>query len=94
MAAVASLVQLLVGGFVLWAPGLAWTWALTDGLDWAKFLAVSVVVALTVQPGAMYLGNVFFGVPITPTNTVLLALGLAMLAAGWKLRSTLQVAWG
>lgn len=88
-----DVVQLVVGGLVLWAPGLAWTWALTDGLDWAKFVAVSVVVALTVQPGMMYLGNVFLGVPITPTNTVLLSLGLASLAAGWALRPRMRAAW-
>lgn len=89
----ADLAQLVVGALVLWAPGLAWTWALTEELGWARFLAVSVIVALTVQPGVMYLGSVFLGVPITPTNTVLLALGLAALAAGWRIRSALQKSW-
>lgn len=88
-----DLAHLVAGAFVLWAPGLAWTWALVDGLDWAKFLFVSVVVALTVQPLFMYLGNVFLGVPITPTNTVLLSLGLAALAAGVRVRPELEAAW-
>lgn len=86
-------VQLVAGALVMWAPGLAWTWALAPGLDWAKFLAVSVVVALTVQPGVMYLGSVFLGIPISPMNTVLLSLGLAALALGWRVRSTLDEAW-
>ncbi len=85
--------HLVAGALVLWAPGLAWTWALVDGLDWAKFVFVSVIVALTVQPFFMYLGSVFLGVPITPTNTVLLALGLAALAAGLALRSRLDELW-
>lgn len=85
--------QLVVGVLVLWAPGLAWTWALVEGLDWAKFLFVSVVVAFTVQPGIMYVGNVFFGFPVTATNTVLLALGLALLGVAWALRPRLEAAW-
>lgn len=89
----AEILQLVAGILVLWAPGLAWTWALVDELDVPKFLFVSVIVALTVQPGLMYVGNVFLGVPITPTNTVLLALGLAALALGVGLRPRLERAW-
>jgi hypothetical protein len=85
--------QLVVGALVLWAPGLAWTWALADDLDVPRFLFVSVIVALTFQPGAMYLGNVFLGIPITPMHTVLLALGLAMLGLGWALRPRLERTW-
>jgi uncharacterized membrane protein len=86
---VADPLQLVLGVLVLWAPGLAMTWALAPGLDRPKLLFVSFVVALTVQPGLMYLGNVFFGVPITATNTVLMALALAFLGLAWGLRPEL-----
>lgn len=82
-------VQLVLGVVVLWAPGLAWTWALVPGLDWAKFTAVSVVVALTVQPGALYLLHVFMAVPLTAANGALLSLALASLALAWALRREL-----
>lgn len=85
--------QLVLGGLVLWAPGLTWTWALVPELDWAQFLAVSVVAALTVGPGAMYLLNVFLGFPITPTNATLLSLALASLGAAWAIRPRLEKAW-
>lgn len=83
-------VQLVLGTLVLWLPGLALTWALAPELDWAKFLAVSVVVALTVQPGIFYVLNVFFGIPITPANTILLALGLTALALAMAVKPRLE----
>lgn len=86
-------VQVVLGALVLWAPGVSWTWALAPGLDWAKFLFASVIVALTVQPAAMYLLNVFLGVPIAPMNVVLLSLGLALLALGWGVKPRLEKAW-
>lgn len=82
--------QLVLAVIVLWLPGLAWTWALTDDLGWARFLVVSVVVALTVQPGIFYVLNVFFGVPITPANTILLALALTALALAMALKPRLE----
>lgn len=85
-----DVVQLTLGSLVLWAPGLAWTWALVDGLDWAKFLSVSVIVALTVQPGTMYLLNVFLGFPVTAMNVVLLSLGLAMAGLSLGLAPVLE----
>jgi hypothetical protein len=87
-------VQLVLGALVLWAPGLTWTWALAPELDWAKFAFASVIVAATVQPAAMYVLNVFLGVPIAPMNYVLLSLGLALLGLGWGLRPRLEAAWG
>jgi hypothetical protein len=91
---VADPVQAVLGALILWAPGLTWTWALVPGLDWAKFVFVSVIVALTIQPAAMYALNVFLGVPIAPMNYVLLSLGLALLGLGWGLRPRLETAWG
>lgn len=88
-----DVVQLVLGLLVLWAPGVSWTWALAPGLDWAKFLFTSVVVALTVQPAAMFLLNVFLSVPIAPMNVVLLSLGLALLALAWGLRPRIERAW-
>lgn len=90
---VVDVAQLVVGVLVLWAPGLAWTWALVEGLDWAKFLFLSVVVAFTVQPGVMYIVHVFFGFPLTVMNTVLLSVGLALLGLAWALRPRLEAAW-
>lgn len=81
-----DVVQLILGTLILWAPGITWTWALVDGLDWAKFLAVSVIVALTIQPGTVYVLNVFLGVPITAMNAALISLGLASLGLAWALR--------
>lgn len=90
----ADLVQLVLGALVLWAPGLAWVWALAPELDWAKYLFASVIVAVTVQPFATYLLNVFLGVPIAPMNYVLLSLGLALLGLGWGLRPRIEESWG
>lgn len=87
-------VQLVLGALVLWAPGLAWTWALAPELDRAKFAFASVIVALTVQPFAMYLLNVFLGVPIAPMNYALLSLALALLGLAWGLRPRIEATWG
>ncbi len=85
--------QVALGALVLWAPGLAWTWALAPGLDWAKFLFLSVIVAFTVQPATLYLLNVFLGVPITHLNIALLSLSLALLGLGWGARPRIEEAW-
>lgn len=86
-------VQAVLGVIVLWAPGLSWTWALTPGLDWARFLFVSVVVAFTVTPGAMLILTVFLGVPLTAMNGILAALTLTALALAWGVRPRLDRAW-
>jgi hypothetical protein len=91
---VADPVQAVLGALILWAPGLTWTWALVPGLDWAKFVFVSVIVALTVQPFAMYLLNVFLGVPIAPMNYALLSMAMALLGLAWGLRPKLEGTWG
>jgi len=90
---VTDIVQLVLGGLILWAPGLTWTWTLTEDLDWAKFLFVSVIVALSVQPAAMYLLNVFLSVPIAPMNYALLSMALAFLALAWGLSGRIDEAW-
>lgn len=87
-------VQLVLGTFILWAPGLTWTWALVPGLDWAKFVFVSVIVASTVQPFATYLLNVFLGVPIAPMNYALLSMAMASLGLAWRIRPKLEGSWG
>ncbi len=86
-------VQLTLGLLVMVLPGLAWTWALAPDLDWAKFVVVSVVVALTIQPGIFYVLNVFFGVPITAANTILLALSLAALGLAVALGPRVERLW-
>lgn len=86
-------VQVLLGSLVLWAPGIAWAWALVPGLDWAKFLFLSVILAFTIQPATLYLLNVFLGVPITHLNVTLLSLSLALLGLGWGARPRLNEAW-
>lgn len=85
--------QLVLGAAILWAPGLAWTWALAPGLDWAKFLAASVVVAASVQPAITYLLNVFFGMPVSPTNVVLICLALTAVAMAWAIGPRLERVW-
>lgn len=66
--------QVLLAAAMLWAPGLACTWAFAPRLDWAKFLAASVIVSLSVPTSTLYVAHVFFGVPITPMNAILVAL--------------------
>lgn len=92
--AVVDPVQVVLGALVLWAPGLTFTWAFAPGLDWAKFLAASVIVALTVQPATIYLLNVFFSVPISPMNVILLSLALAAFGLAMGMRPRLEKAWG
>lgn len=82
----ADLLQLAVGAAVLWAPGVAWTAALAPGLDPPKFLAASVVLALTLQPALLYALSVFLGVALTPANAVLASLMLAGLGSARALR--------
>lgn len=69
------------------------TWAFAPGLDWAKFIAASVVVALTLQPATMYVLNIFFGVPFSPMNVILACLAYATLALAIGLRPRLDRAW-
>ena len=88
-----DLVQAALGLGVLWAPGLAWTWALAPGLDAAKFLAASVIVAASVQPGLAYVLNVFLGMPLTAVNVALLSLALTSLALAWAIGPRLERAW-
>lgn len=88
-----SWVQAVVGAAVLWFPGLAWSWALLPGLGWVRKLVVSVVVAVTVQPGLMFFLNVFLGVPVTAVNVTLLSLGLGSLGLAAVLRSWMRGAW-
>lgn len=71
--------QLALAAAVLWSPGLAWTWALLGDLDAPSFLAVSVVVALTLLGATLYVGSVFLQVPLRPSVYVFTALALASL---------------
>jgi predicted membrane-bound spermidine synthase len=85
--------QLALGTLVLWAPGLAWTWALVPELDLPRFAFVSVIAAFTVQPATLYVLNVFLGVPVTPANAALLALSLATAGLAVGLKPRLDRAW-
>lgn len=85
--------QVALGAFVLWVPGLALAWAFLPRLDWAKFLVVSVIAALTVPPALLYVLNVFFGVRLTPLNEILLSLSVACLAAAKGLIPALDRRW-
>lgn len=87
-------VQVLLGIVVLWAPGLAWTWAIAPELDWAKFTFASIIVALSVQPAVVYLLNVFFALPISPLNVTLVSLALTAIALAVGGRPRLERMWG
>ena len=86
-------VQLALGAFVLWAPGLAWTWALAPDLDWAQFLTVSVITAASIQPAVMYTLNLFLGVAVSPMNVILLSLALTSLGLALAIRPRLEAQW-
>lgn len=85
--------QLAIGGAVLWAPGLALAWAFLPSLDWAKFVAASVVISLSVPTATMFMLNVFFGIPISPFNLIVLNLGWAAVGLAAGLGPRLERAW-
>lgn len=85
---------LVAGALVAWAPGAALVWAFLPGLDWAKGIAASVILAVSVPPAAMYLLTVFFGVDLSPMNLVLVALLFTALGLAWALRPRLEQALG
>ncbi len=90
----AAVLQFVLGVAILLAPGFALTCARAPQLDWAKFVAVSVVISLSIPPAVMYVLNIFFGVPFTLLNIVLIALSVAFLGLAGALRARLEPATG
>lgn len=71
--------QMLLGGALFWAPGLTWAWAFLPEAPWSQRLPLSIVLAFTLTPAAMFLLNLVLGVPIRLATTAFLAVTLALL---------------
>lgn len=84
MAADESVARAVVGGALFLFPGLAWSLALLPRAPLATTLAAGVLLAFVVAPLALFVLNIFFGLPMRLSTMAFLAVALGMVAVAWR----------
>lgn len=74
----------LLGLAIFLFPGVAWTLALAPRLGRARAAALSVVLAFTAAPAALFVLNAVLNLPIRPATSAFLAVALGMCALAMR----------
>jgi len=71
--------------FVLFLPGLAWSFVFfaRKEVDWIERLALSFGISIAMVPLVVFWFNWVFDVKVTLLNTILMVVGLVMVAVVW-----------